>query len=84
MLLFRKLTLILSILCCAISCRDAIGDQPNTSPKKSNSSDTESREIEKSIDKTGRPIPVKTPINKEVKKKKIKARDTLKPIAVIP
>lgn len=79
-----KVVLIISILCYFVSCRETIGEERNTSPQKSEIPDEESREVEKSIEKTESPNPVESPNNKDVKKKKKKVTDTLKPVTAIP
>ena len=79
-----KCVLLFAMRCCFISCRETIGEQRNVSPNKNDIPDTKSSEIEKSIDKTNAPTPTKTPANKEVKKKKLKTKDTLKYLTAIP
>ena len=71
--------LITAIFLCLLSCRETIGEQHNSLPKENKPPALEKRSIENPIPKDSVAAPLQRQKNKETKKKKRKASDTLKP-----
>lgn len=67
-----------------ISCQNGIGKKRDVETQKKTIPSTEYQKTEKSIPKFNRAKPAKKPLEKEIKKKKIKAIDTLKPVVARP
>lgn len=63
-----------------ISCQNGTDKRPNDEPKKNTVPSSEYQKIEKSLPKLDRHKPFEKPLDKELKKKKLKAIDTLKPV----
>lgn len=70
--------LITAVFICLLSCRETIGEQHNSLPKE-NTAPSQRQKIEIPSQKDTASRPKKTPQEKEIKKKKKKASDTLKP-----
>jgi len=70
--------LITALFICLLSCRETIGEQHNSLPKE-NTAPSKLKKKENPIQKDTTLGPKKTPQEKEIKKKKKSAYDTLKP-----
>ncbi len=70
--------LITAVFICLLSCRETIGEQHNSFPKE-NTAPSQRKKIESPTQKDTASGFKKTPQDKEIKKKKKKASDTLKP-----
>jgi len=79
----QKLRILFMLYCLLISCQNKTTEQ-NTSPYKSNTPSFERTKSTRPDSKQDPSKPSKKPTESEIKKKKIKQRDTLKPILVIP
>ncbi len=66
-----------------MSCQNGIGDTREVAPKKNEIPATDYQKSEESFPKPSRHKPIKIPLDNEVKKKKSKAIDTLKPLVAI-
>lgn len=80
MLLPQKLTLLFTLFCLLISCISKTEEQQKAYPKNITIPSSERKENVLPSQKPKVIVPTK----KETKKKKLKQRDTLKPIVVIP
>jgi len=81
---FSRITVVILLLFALISCQNGLGKKHDAEPKKQTVPSTEYQKIEKSLPKLNRQKPIKQPVDKELKKKKSRAMDTLKPVTAIP
>ena len=71
--------MITALFLCLLSCRETIGEQHNALPKENSTPPSQQRNIESPVQKDTLAEPIKTSQDKEIKKKKKKSSDTLKP-----
>lgn len=81
---FSRIILVILFVYNLISCNENSNEKHNTEPKIKSVPSTEYQKTEKSIPKLDRQKPVQKHLDKEIKKKKLKKTDTLKPIVAIP
>lgn len=81
---FSRIALVILYTLCLISCQNDTSNKNEVKPKKKPVPSKEYHKTEKSSPKLDVVKPVKKPYDTKVKKKKLKAIDTLKPITVIP
>lgn len=67
-----------------ISCQNGISKKNGAQPKENIIPSAEDQKTKKTLPKLDQQKPTEKPLNKEVKKNKLKAMDTLKPIVAIP
>lgn len=75
--------LITALLLCFPSCRETIGEQHNSLPKENAAPPSQRIKIERPVQKDTAGEHIKTQQDKEIKKKKTKASDTLRPKVAI-
>lgn len=81
---FSRIVFVILFLFYLISCQNGIGEKRDAPPKENVVPSTEYQKTEKSLPKLDGQKPSEKPLNKEVKKKKLKAMDTLKPVVAVP
>ncbi len=62
-----------------LSCRETIGEQHDSLPKDNSAVPSEKKKLKTPTETKDGNSPIQTPPDKEIKKKKMKASDTLKP-----
>ncbi|TMM58350.1 hypothetical protein FEE95_02660 [Maribacter algarum] len=77
-----QVAILLSIL--FISCQNEAGKKSDIEPNNKVFPSTEYQKTKKSVPKSERQKPVEKQLDKELKKKKLKAMDTLKPVVALP
>ncbi|MEP3207885.1 MAG: hypothetical protein ABJN95_01775 [Maribacter sp.] len=80
---FSRIVFAILFLYYLISCQNGISDKHEVDPKKNEIPSTDRQKSEESFPKPHRHKPIKKTLDKEVKKKKSKAIDTLKPLVAI-
>ena len=81
---FSRIAFVILFAFYLISCKNGVDKKSNTEQEKNTVPSTEYQKTEKSFPKLDRQKPVEKRLDKEVKKEKLKAMDTLKPVKAIP
>ena len=75
--------LITALFLCFLSCRETIGERHKSLPKENAAPPSQQIKIENTVQKDTAAEQLKTPQDKEIKKKKKKASDTLRPMVAV-
>jgi len=81
---FSRIVFLLVFCFCSTSCQDGTKEKSGSEKKEIQATPKESRKTEKSFPKLDLQKPTKKSLDKDMKKKKRKALDTLKPVVAAP